>query len=118
LRLDRFLAGLRWHKSEELAAFFAKNAQFADAAGKRRNREEVEKRFETLIAPYAKKNATYTIAGILADTSDLLAASVLGKNAFLASEQRIWIHRMSVVLVPEGGGWAILLGQVTPVQVP
>jgi ATP-dependent Clp protease ATP-binding subunit ClpA len=33
LRLDSFLAGLRWHKSEELAAFFAKNAQFVDAAG-------------------------------------------------------------------------------------
>lgn len=67
--------------------------------------EEIEKQFETLFAPYANKNATYTIEETLADTSDHLVATVLWKNAFLASEQRICVHRISFVLVPEGEGW-------------
>ncbi|HET8924435.1 MAG TPA: Clp protease N-terminal domain-containing protein [Candidatus Acidoferrum sp.] len=118
LTLDSFLAGLKWHKSEELAAFFAKNAQLVDVSGKRWNRAEIVKQFETLFAPYAKKNATYIIEETLADTKDLLVATVLWKNAILASMQRVWVHRMSAVLVLESEEWTILLAQVTPVQLP
>jgi len=114
--LDSFLAGLKWHKAEELLTFFAENAQFVDVYGKRWNREEIHKEFETLFAPYAKKNATYVIEETLADTSDLLVVIVLWKNAILASLERVWIHRMSVVLVPQGDDWAITLAQVTPVH--
>jgi len=32
------------------------------------------------------------------------------------SLERVWIHRMSVVLVPRGDDWAIMLAQVTPVH--
>jgi hypothetical protein len=116
LKLDTFLAGLKWHSSEELTPFFAPNAQFVDAAGKRWNRDEIGKEFSTLFAPYAKKNATYVVEGSLAETSDLLVATVLWKNAFLASEQRIWIHRMIAVLIAEGDDWLILSMQLTPVQ--
>ncbi len=116
LRLDSFLAGLKWHKAEELLPFFAKNAQFVDVKGKPWNREEIEKEFVALFAPYAKKNATYAIEQTLADTADLFVAIVLWKNAILASLERIWIHRMSVVLIPEGDDWEIVLVQVTPVQ--
>jgi ATP-dependent Clp protease ATP-binding subunit ClpA len=59
LALDSFLAGLRWLNSEELISFFARNAEFIDASGKRCNREELYRGFETLFAPYAKKNASY-----------------------------------------------------------
>ncbi|PYU47783.1 MAG: hypothetical protein DMG54_00140 [Acidobacteria bacterium] len=114
--LESFLAGLKWHKAEELLSFFAENAQFVDVYGKRWNREEIYKEFETLFAPYAKKNATYIIEETLADTGDLLVVIVLWKNAILASLERVWIHRMSVVLVPRGDDWAIMLAQVTPVH--
>jgi hypothetical protein len=56
------------------------------------------------------------VEGSLAETSDLLVATVLWKNAFLASEQRIWIHRMIAVLIAEGDDWLILSMQLTLVQ--
>jgi len=95
---------------------FAKNAQFVDVYGKRWNREEIQKEFLTLFAPYAKKNATYAIEETLADTADLFVAIVLWKNAILASLERVWIHRMSFVLIPKEDDWEIVLVQVTPVQ--
>jgi hypothetical protein len=116
LTLDDFLAGLKWKKAEELIDFFAPNAQFIDVFGKRWNREEIFKGFETLFAPYAKKNASPVVEDILADTVNLYAANVLWRNAILASLQRTWIHRMSVVLIKEDEEWRILLMQVTPVQ--
>jgi hypothetical protein len=116
LTLDSFLAGLKWLNAEELIHFFAKNAEFIDASGKRWNHREILKEFETIFAPYAKKNASYVVEATLAETSELFVANVLWKNAILASEQRIWMHRMSVVLLPVTDDWEILLAQVTPVQ--
>jgi hypothetical protein len=107
---------LKWHKSDELEDSFTENAQFVDVFGKRWNREEIGKQFETLFAPYAKKNAAYIIEETLADASELLVVIVLWKNAILASMERVWMHRMSIVLVPEGETWAILLIHVTPVK--
>lgn len=116
LTLDSFFAGLKWHNADELIEFFAENAQFIDVFGKRWNREEILKGFETLFAPYAKKNAAPLVEETLADGSGLFVASVLWKNAILARLQRIWIHRMSVVLIREDEDWRILLMHVTPVQ--
>jgi ATP-dependent Clp protease ATP-binding subunit ClpA len=113
---ESFLAGLKWQKAEELLIFFAENSHFVDVYGKRWNREEIRKEFETVFAPYAKKNAAYIIEETLADTSGLLVVVVLWKNAILASLERVWMHRMSMVLVPHGDDWAILLAQVTPVH--
>ncbi len=87
-----------------------------DVHGKRWNREEISKEFGIVFAPYAKKNAVYMIEETVVDTSDVLVAVVLWKNAILASMERVWMHRMSVVLVPQGDEWVILLAQVTPVQ--
>jgi hypothetical protein len=72
--------------------------------------------FETLFAFYAKKNASYILEETLVDTNELFVINVLWKNALLASEQRAWMHRMSVVLLPEEGDWRILIAQATPVQ--
>jgi len=116
LTLDNFLAGLKWFNSEELISFFAKNAEFIDASGKRWNREEIWRGFETLFAPYAKKNASYVVEATLTETSELFVANVVWRNALLASEQRAWMHRMSFVLSPGADDWEILLAQVTPVQ--
>ena len=116
LTLDSFLAGLKWLNADELIHFFAKTAEFIDASGKRRNYQEILKEFETIFAPYAKKNASYVVEATLAETNELFVANVLWKNAILASEQRIWMHRMSLVLLPVADDWEILLAQVTPVQ--
>jgi len=115
-KLGEFLAGLKWHGSEELLPFFAEKAQFVNVYGKRWSREEIQKEFETLFAPYAKKNAVYTLEKTIQDAKDVLIAIVLWKNAVLASMERIWIHRMSVALVREDEGWRILLMHVSPVQ--
>lgn len=116
LSLGSFLSGLRWLKAEELASFFAHDAVFVDVHGKRWNRKEIEKQFEMLFAPYAKKNAAYSIEETPVSTGELLIAIVLWKNAILASMERVWMHRMSIVLVREGEDWAIALIQVTPIN--
>jgi hypothetical protein len=118
LKLDEFLAGLKWLNSEELISFFAANAEFIDAFGKRWNRDEIYRGFETLFAPYATKNASYVVEATPAQTSDVFVATVLWKNALLASLERSWMQRMTVVLVPEADDWKILTAQVTPVQLP
>jgi hypothetical protein len=46
----------------------------------------------------------------------MFVAVVLWKNALLASEQRAWMHRMSVVLLAGADAWEILLVQVTLIQ--
>jgi len=114
--LENFLAGLKWQKAEDLLIFFAENSRFVDVHGKVWSREEIGKEFETVFAPYAKKNAAHTIEETLVETGDLLVVIVLWKNAILASMERVWMHRMSVVLIPQGDEWAILLAQVTPVH--
>ena len=117
-KLEDFLSGLRDYATcpDKLKPFFAKDAQFVDVHGKRWNPEEIDKEFETLFAPYAKKNTAYTIEETIQDTKDVVVTVVLWKNAILASMERVWMHRMSIVLVPEGEDWAIALIQVTPVK--
>jgi Clp amino terminal domain, pathogenicity island component len=116
--LKSFLAGLKWLDSEVLSSFFSKDAEFIDGSGKSWDRAGIVKDFEALFAPYAKKNASYIVEAVLTETGELLVANILWKNAVLASEQRIWLHRMSFVLLRKVDDWEILLAQVTPVQVP
>jgi hypothetical protein len=114
--LEEFLTGLKLQSSDYLMSFFSKNAQLVDVHGKRWNYEEIAKNFETLFVPYAKKNASYSIEETLISSNDQLVAIVLWKNALVASMERVWMHRMTVVLVPDGDDWAIAAMQVTPVQ--
>ena len=116
--LQSFLVGLKSLKSEDLIDFFAEHAHLTDASGARWDREGILKNFEMLFAPYAKKNAAPVVEATSVGNEDFLVASVLWKNAILASEQRVWVHRMSVVLVRQFADWRILLMHVTPVQVP
>jgi hypothetical protein len=100
-KLEFFLAGLKSMNSGELISFFAENAELIDAFGKRWNREEIYRDFVTLFAPYAKKNASSVVEATLTQTNDVFVATVLWKNALLASMERSWMQRMTVVLVPE-----------------
>ena len=115
ITLEAFLAGHKSLNSEQLIDFFAKNAEYIDASGQQWNREGILKGFEAIFAHYAKKNASYHVETTLADSRELFVATVLWKNALLASEERVWMHRMSVVLLVEARDWKILLLQITVV---
>lgn len=112
--LDGFLAALKGFGASAPLNFFAPNAQYIDALGRRWNRDEMAKHLAALFAPYAKKNATYVIEETLAETSDMLVAIIQWKNVFFPNFERPWNHRMTLVLVPQADDWAILLAQITP----
>jgi hypothetical protein len=114
--LEEFLTGLKWPSSDYLMSFFAKYAQLVDVFGNQWSYAEIAAGFEDLFAPYAKRNAAYVVEETLIDSDDRLVAVVLWKNALLASMERVWMHRMTVVLLPEGDDWAIVSIHVTPVQ--
>jgi uncharacterized protein (TIGR02246 family) len=116
--LDSFLAGLKWYDWEQLAPFFAQNTHFVDSSGKRWiGREEIEKHFEMLFAPYAKKNVTFLLEGAYSGPAESVVASVLWENVAFRGETTRSMHRMTVILTQEGDDWAISLLQVTPVIV-
>jgi uncharacterized protein (TIGR02246 family) len=116
--LESFLAGLKWHNWEQLAPFFAPNAQFIDSAGKRWiGRDQIEKQFEVLFAPYAKKSVTFLREDTYINRAESLVASILWENVTVGSESTRSMHRMTFVLGPEEEDWAILFIQVTPVVV-
>lgn len=110
--LESFLAELKYKNSDQLIDYFAMNAEFIDVSGRRWNREELRKCFHALFAHYAKKNTSYIVETGIANTRALFVATVLWKNALLASEERVWMHRMTATLVAEGG-WKILLLEAT-----
>lgn len=114
--LEAFLAGLKSLKPDELILSFAKKAEFIDAFGKLWSHEEIWRKFDTLFAPYAKRNAAYVIESTLANTEHAFVATVLWKNALLVSEQRAWQERMSVALTSTDDEWEIALIRVTAVQ--
>jgi hypothetical protein len=116
LILNGFLDGLKSLGADVLISFFAVNAEFIDVAGKLSNREEIWRNFDALFGPYAKRNATYTIESTLVNTRETFVATVLWKNALLASEQRAWLHRMSIAMTAKGDDWEIVLIQATLVQ--
>ncbi len=79
--LDSFLAGLKWYNWERLAPFFAQNTHFVDSKGKCwRGRDEIEKQFEVLFAPYAKKNVTFVHEGLYPGPMNLRWQTSCGKT--------------------------------------
>jgi hypothetical protein len=114
--VDSFLAGLKLHSWEKLpTTFFAQKAQFVDSNGRRwQGLEEIERQFEALFAPYAKKNVTFILEGTSAGLGDSFIASILWDNVMIGGEPP---HRMTVILAPEGEDWAIFFLQVTPVLI-
>ena len=116
--LEAFLSGLKSLNKNELINFFGAKSEMIDVWGGHWNYEEICARFEALFGPYAKKNATYMIERKLIETAEFALVSVLWKNAILASEQRVWMHRMSFVLECAQRDWEIQFVQVTPVRPP
>jgi ketosteroid isomerase-like protein len=115
MRVVSFLASLKRHKWDKLGPFFVEHAQFVDSKGKRwAGREEIEKQFENLFAPYAKKNATFQIEDLSSGPNNSFVASVLWENVGQGDEPTKSIHRMTAVLGLEEQDWAVFLLQVTP----
>jgi Clp amino terminal domain, pathogenicity island component len=114
--LESFLTGLKWYNWEQLAPFFAQNTHFVDSKGKCwRGRDEIEKQFESLFAPYAKKNVTFAQEGIYPGPAESVIANILWENVTFGGEATRCLHRMTIMVAQEGEDWTIFLLQVTPV---
>ena len=114
--LASFLSGLKWYDWEQLAPFFAHNLHFVDSKGKCwRGRDEIEKQFETLFAPYAKKNVTFVQEGSYRGPAESVVANILWENVTFGGEATRCLHRMTVMVAQEGEDSVIFLIQVTPV---
>jgi len=114
--LAGFLSGLKWYNWEQLAPFFSRNTHFVDSRGKCwRGRDEIEKQFATLFAPYAKKNVTLMQEGTYPGPAESAMANILWENVTFGGEATRCLHRMTVMVAQEGEDWVIVLLQVTPV---
>jgi hypothetical protein len=114
--LDQFLGTLKRGVPDELATFFDYKGQFIDSSGRRwTGRSEIEKGAETLLAPFAKRNASFHLEDTTAGPSHTFIASVLWEFAAASSEHSKSVLRMSIVLARADEEWAIVLLQVTPV---
>jgi len=115
LALDGFLGCLK-EGLPEVLDFFAENGQFVDANGRRwTGREELKKQAEKLFAPFAKRNATHKLEGIMKGPGEAVVAMVLWEFAASLREGSKSILRMSVVMDSRQQQWLIVLVQVTPV---
>ncbi|HKV60806.1 MAG TPA: Clp protease N-terminal domain-containing protein [Candidatus Acidoferrum sp.] len=115
-RLNSFLAGVQLYDWQELAPFFSKYAQFIDCSGRRWvGREEIEKQFADLFAPYAKKSATFILEDTASGPAGSLVASIVWENVMMNGKAEKTMHRMTTLIAPEGDSWAIFLLQFTPI---
>jgi len=90
--------------------------QFIDFSGRRwAGREEIEKNFEVLFAPYAKKDVTFLLESGETEPAELMVASILCENVTASGQSTRSMHRLTIVLAADGEDWAIFLLQVTPV---
>jgi hypothetical protein len=113
--LSSFLSGLKDKSSPQLADLFAENSQFIDAFGKIWfGRQEIRQGAESLFAPYAKRNTTFRMERIVSERPEAVVTSVLWENALHTDLTPRSVLRMTVVLVPDGIDWMILLIQLFP----
>jgi uncharacterized protein (TIGR02246 family) len=117
--LQSFLGGLRDKHAEQLASYFMDSGQFVDAAGRRWvGRQEIEKGFASLFAPFAKRRSSFHIEDTAQISEDLLVASLLWRDSVSSATQNPAMLRMSLVMAPRAEGWAIVLAQATFVEIP
>jgi hypothetical protein len=113
--LEAFLSGLKSTDAQGLMPHFSADVRLVDVFGNSWKYAEIAASFEELFAPYAKKNAAYLVEEVIANSATHFVALVLWKNALIASMERVWLHRMIVVLSWQSEDWAIVSLQITPV---
>ena len=117
--LHGFLASLESNKWSTSAFFFARSIQFIDSKGKRwSGRDEIEKQFEALFVPYAKRDVSFLLESVDPGPPGSFVGSVLWKNVIEPGETARSMHRMSIVVAQEGEDWTIFLIQVTQIVFP
>ena len=150
LALNNFLQGLKSLDVSDSRQFFSPRARFIDASGRCWTSDEI---FSTpaspgapqvtphlgpnsalLFAPYAKKNAAYTLDEPLVATDSLLVANILWQNvsvpalpsaapsaiadpaaASTPAVRHQQIHRMTITFAFDATGWLIHAIQITPI---
>jgi uncharacterized protein (TIGR02246 family) len=114
--LGTFLAGLQSASAAALVPYFAKNAQVVDSRGKQwEGLEEIQKHFEAIFAPYAKKNVSFHLAKTQLRPGGWLLANILWQNVTVGGQPARSMHRMTAVLAREDENWVIFLLQISPV---
>src|SRR5258708_27072735 len=113
--LNGFLAVLKRGDSNQLSGFFDQEGQFIDSSGKRWvGRTEIEKGAETLLAPFAKRNANCRVEDTTTGQYHTFIASGLWELASASGDRSKSILRMSIVLAWANEDWTLVLAQVTP----
>ncbi len=116
--LETFLTGLQAASATELIPYFAKNAQVVDSKGTHwQGFDEIQKQFELLFAPYAKKNVSFHLEKTDLGPAGCLIANVLWENVTVGGRSTRSVHRMTIVLGREDENWVIFLLQTTPVVI-
>lgn len=117
--LDAFLTSVTSNKWVEVASYFAADVQFVDSTGKRwKGYQEIEKQFDALFVPYAKRDVTHTLEDFDIVATDMLIASVLWENVTIRGQLTRSMQRMTLIFATVRKDWAIYFLQVTPVKVP
>jgi ketosteroid isomerase-like protein len=114
--LETFLAGLSVASAAELVPYFAKNAHVVDTKGTHwEGFDEIQRQFDLLFAPYAKKNVSFHMEKTDLGAAGCLMASIVWDNVTVGGQSNRSVHRMTVVLAREDENWLIFLLQITPV---
>ena len=111
-----FLIFLREGNWRDLSAFFAHNASFIDANGKLwSGHKEIVSNLESLLAPFATKNANYHLEKELCRAGELWVGAILWDTVHLPADTFPQKLRMTLVFGNDGGEWSIFLLQITSI---
>jgi Clp amino terminal domain, pathogenicity island component/SnoaL-like domain len=114
---QQFLVSLREGNWRDLSTFFAGNASFIDADGKLwSGRQEIVANLETLLAPFATKNAKHHLEKELWRTAELWVGTILWDAVHLEAHTFPQKLRMTLVFGNDAGEWSIFLLQITAIN--
>jgi hypothetical protein len=109
-----FIATLRQGNWSELTDFFAREASFIDANGTFwSRREEIASNLETLLAPFATKNAKHHLEKEICRTAELWIGTIMWNAIHLQAHTFPQQVRMTLVFGNDSGKWSIFLIQIT-----
>ncbi len=112
----QFIASLREGSWYNLHDFFAKESSFIDANGKLwSGHKEIVTHLETLLAPFATKNAKHHLEKEICRTAELWVGTVLWSAVHLQAHTFPQQLRMTLVFGSDAGEWSIFLLQITSI---
>jgi hypothetical protein len=114
---QQFLILLREGDWRHLSTFFAQNASFIDVTGKLwSGRMEIVSNLESLLAPFATKNAKHHLETELCRTAELGVGTILWDTVHLQAHTFPPRLRMTLVFGNDAGEWSIFLIQISSVE--